>query len=95
MNIGKERINMNSSFNSQLNYCPLVWVLHSCSISNKINRLHERVLPIVFSDFKSSFENILEKDGTVSIYAKNLQTLATKFSKIHLGNLSQIALPNM
>ena len=40
---------------------------------NKINRLHERVLRIVYSNFKSSFE----KDGTVSIHAKNLQILAT------------------
>ena len=58
MNISKRRILMNSFFNSQFNYCPLVWVFHSRSINNKINRLHERVLGIVYNDFKSSFEKI-------------------------------------
>ena len=82
MNISKRRILMNSFFNSQFNYCPLVWMFHSRSINNKINRLHERVLRIVYNDFKSSFKNLLEKDGTVSIHVKNLQKLATEMFKI-------------
>ena len=48
MNISKRRILMNSFFNSQFNYCPLVWMFHSRSVNNKINRLHERVLRIVY-----------------------------------------------
>ena len=63
---------MNSFFNSQFNYCPLVWMFHSRSIKNKISRLHERVLRIVYNDFKSSFKNLLEKDGTVSIHVKKI-----------------------
>ena len=82
MNISKGRIFMNSFFNSQFNYCPLVWVFHSLSIDNKINRLHERVLRIVYNDFKSSFKNLLEKDWAVSIHVKNLQKLATEMFKI-------------
>ena len=57
-------------------------MFHSRSNSNKINCLHKRVLRIVYSDFKSSFENLLEKDGTVSIHVKNLQILATQMPKI-------------
>ena len=82
MNISKKRILMDSFFNSQFNYCPLVWMFNSRSINNKINRLHERVLRIVYNDFKSSFKNLLEKDGTVSIHVKNLQKLATEMFKI-------------
>ena len=82
MNISKRRILMNSFLNSQFNYCPLVWIFHSRSINNKINRLHERVLRIICNDFKSSFENLLEKDRTVSIHVKNLQKLATEMLKI-------------
>ena len=73
---------MNSFFNSQFNYCPLVWMFHSRSIKNKISRLHERVLRIVYNDFKSSFKNLLEKDGAVSIHVKNLQKLAREMFKI-------------
>ena len=39
-------------------------MFHSRSINNKINRLHESVLGIVYKDFKSYFKNILEKDGS-------------------------------
>ena len=82
MNISKRRIFMNSFFDSHFNYCPLVWMFHSRSINNKINRLHERVLRIVYNEFKTSFKNLLEKDGTVSIHVKNLQKLATEMFKI-------------
>ena len=57
-------------------------MFHSRSINNKINRMHERVLRIVYNDFKSSFENLLEKDGTVSMHVKNLQKLTTGMFKI-------------
>ena len=57
-------------------------MFHSRSIKNKINHLHERVLRILYSDFKSYFENLLEKDGTVSVHVKNLQILATEMFKI-------------
>ena len=50
-NISKRRILMNSFFNSQFNYCPLVLMFHSHFINNKINRLHERVLRIVYNEF--------------------------------------------
>ena len=74
---------MNSFFNSQFNYCPLVWMFDSRSNNNnKINRLHGRDLRIVHNDFKSSFKNLLEKDGTVSIHLKNLQKLGTEIFKI-------------
>ena len=53
-------------------------MLHSRSVNNKINRLHERALRIVLSVFKLSFESFLEKHETISIHVKNLQTLATE-----------------
>ena len=60
----------------------MVRMFNSRSINNKINRLHERVLRIINSDFRSIFENLLEKDETVSIHVKNLQKLATEIFKI-------------
>ena len=81
-NIAKRRILTNSFFNSQFDYCPLVWMFHSPSINNKINCLYERVLHIVYSDFKSSFENLLEKDETFSIHVNNLLKLPTEMFKI-------------
>ena len=54
MSLEKRRIVMKTFIESQFNYCPLNWMFHSCTINDKINRLHERALRIVYSDFKLS-----------------------------------------
>ena len=54
---------MNLFFNSQFDYCPLVWLLHSRSFKNETNCLHERVLGIAYSDFKAYFEISWKKMG--------------------------------
>ena len=73
---------MNVFFNSQFTYCPLIWMFHSRLINNKINRLHERCLRIEYSDNQSTFEELLEKDNTVSVHQRNLQFLATELYKV-------------
>ena len=78
---------MNSFFISQFNYCPLVWLCHSRLMNNKINRLDEKCLRIVYSDKTSSFKELLEKDGSVTIHKRNLQVLATEMFKVY-RNLS-------
>ena len=47
MILSKNRTLMNAFFNSQFNYCPLIWMCHSCENNNKIKRLHERCLKII------------------------------------------------
>ena len=56
------------------NYYPLVWLCHDRSVNNKINRLNERCLRIVYSDSVSSYEDLLDKDRSVSVHAKNIKT---------------------
>ena len=82
MNISKRRIIMNAFFKSQFSYCPLVWMCHSRANNDKINRLHERCLRIIYSDKRSTFETVLEKDDSVSVHNQNLQILATEMYKI-------------
>ena len=57
-----------SFFKSQFNYCPLIWIWCNRSLNNKIDRLHELSLRIVYSDKTSDFSELLEKDGSVSIH---------------------------
>ena len=68
MNLSKRRLLMNSFFKTQFNYCPLIWVFHSRENNRKINRLHERCLRTIYNDKQSSFNELLEKDGSVSIH---------------------------
>ena len=71
----KKRILMNTFFKTQFNYCPLVWMSCYRSLNTKINRLHERCLQIVYDYKKSNFNELLVKDGSVSIHHQNLQKL--------------------
>ena len=52
------------------------------NLDHKINRLHERALQIAYNDYKASFEELLEKDGSVNIHQRNLQCLATEMLEI-------------
>ena len=46
----KRPILMNSFFKVQFHYCPAIWMFHSRILNNKINRLHERCLRIIYND---------------------------------------------
>ena len=52
MSLEKRRTLMKAFIQSQFNYCPLIWMLHSRTLNNKINRIHDRALRTVYSDYK-------------------------------------------
>ena len=79
----KKKILMNSFFNSQFSYCPLIWMFHSRIMNNKTNRLHERCMRLIHEDKTSSFEELLEQDKSASIPTRNLQILATEMFKVY------------
>ena len=61
----KRRILMKSFIFSQFNYCPLIWIIHNRGVNKKTNHKRERVLRIVYDDYSSSFEDLLNKDKSV------------------------------
>ena len=73
---------MNSFFNAQFTYCPLIWILHGrCRNNNKIKHLHERCLRLTYCDMTSSCVELLEKDGSASIHHRNIQSLLIEMYK--------------
>ena len=58
---------------------------HSRTLNNKINRLHERCLRIIYSDKISTFKELLEKDNSASIHYRNIQALAIEMYKVANG----------
>ena len=54
-------------------------------MNNKINRLHQRSLRIVYSDQSSTFGELLERDEIFSIHHKNIQSLVIEIYKFVNG----------
>ena len=54
-------------------------------LNNKINTIHERALRITYQDNMSTFQELLNKDNSISIHHRNLQVLATEMFTIHRG----------
>ena len=81
---------MKSLIDSQFNYCPLIWMQHTRSLNNKINKLQERSLRIVYEDYTSSFDNLLKKDKNKTIHQKNIEKLAIQMYKIKNNNAPKI-----
>ena len=60
-------------------------MFHSRRLNDKINSIHERALRITYQDNASTFQELLNKDNSVSIHHRNLQVLTTEMFKIYRG----------
>ena len=78
----QRRIIMNAFILAQFGYCCLVWMFHSRSLNNRINKIHCRALRIVYQDRKSSFEELLKKDNSFTIHERNVQKLSLELYKV-------------
>ena len=76
---------MKSFIISQFSYCLLIWMIHNRGLNIKINQIRERALRIVYDDCSSSFEDLLNKDNSVTIHQRNLQQLVIDIFQVKLG----------
>ena len=81
LNREKAKILLTSIVMSNLSYCPLIWMFCSKSANKKINRTNKRALRLLYEDYDSSFEQLLEKDGSITMHQRNLQNLMTEIYK--------------
>ena len=87
MSLEKRTALMKAFTESQFDDFPLIWMLHSRVLNGKINSIHERALRTVYSDYNSSFNELLYKDGSFTIHQRNVQSLAIEIYK-YLHDLS-------
>ena len=76
---------MNAFVKSQFNYCPLIWMFHGRILKNKINKLHERALRIVYREENLTFEQLLERDNSITVHQRNLIKLCIEMFKVKNG----------
>ena len=75
MELSKRRIFMNAFLRSQFNYCLAIRMIHSRTLNNKINRLHECCLRIIHNNKISILKNF---------YIKTILSLYTIIRHMHL-----------
>ena len=56
-------------------------MFHGRQINDKIDKLHEKALRIVYSDTVTLFKNLLIKDKSFLIHHQNIQLLAVEIYK--------------
>ena len=78
----KKSLVFNAVIKSQFNFCPLIWMFSSRRSNNLINRTHERSLRTVYNDTSSTFQELLQRNRSVSIHHKNIKTLTTEVFKV-------------
>ena len=66
---------------SQFKYCPIIWMFYSQGSNNKINRLRERALGIVYDDDGSTFDQLLPVEKSFRIHHQNIQRLLIQIYK--------------
>ena len=90
MELPERRILMNAFFKSQFDYCPAIWMFHSRTLNNEINRLYERCLRITYNYKLWNFEELLHKDKSVSTHHNNKHALAIEMYKLVNGTSLEI-----
>ena len=89
LDFNKVRLPFKSFFESQFKHCPLPLMFSCRKINNRINKLHERALRLVYSDYESTFEDLLSKNESFTVHHYNIQTFAIELYKVR-NNISQI-----
>ena len=67
-----------------------MWMFCTSTEDNCINRLHQRVLRIIYDDRCSTFEELLKKDGAVTIHVRNIRKVSIEMYKV--TDLSKVPL---
>jgi hypothetical protein len=78
----KRHIILKTFIESQFSYCPLVWMFCSRTMNNKINRIHERALRLVYQDYVTPFDDLLIKDNSLSFHHRNIHQVAIEMFKV-------------
>ena len=78
----QKRTSVKSFFGTQFRNRSLTRIFYSRKSNNKINLLHERALRVIYNDRISSFQELLDKDHSLTVHHFNIQSLANEMFKV-------------
>ena len=74
-------------FMSAFKYCPLIWIFSNKTFKNQINKIHKRMLRLVYEMRDANFEDLLLKDNSWNAHENKIHTLLIEIYK-SINNLS-------
>lgn len=85
LNTSEREVVYNSFIKSIFNYCPLIW--HFCNKADydKIEKINERALRLVYTDYKKSYKELLLRSNTLSMRKLRMLNFAIELYKIKNG----------
>ena len=79
LNNYQKKVIFNSIIKAQFSYCPLLFMFCSSTLSNMINKLHERSIIVVLNGYSSDFNELLESHNGICNHHRNIQSLIEVF----------------
>ena len=79
---------------SNFTYCNLVWHFCGKTNNNKLEKIQERALRIVYDDYVPPYSVLLKKSGTTTVLTTRLRSMLTEVYKIFY-NLNAPCLDNL
>ena len=84
-----KKIIMNSFILCHFNYCPLIWMLCGKGSQEKLEKINERALRLAYSDYSSSYKDVLANSKETTIHVQSVRILALEVYKT-LNNLNPV-----
>ena len=73
LSVDKARMLANAFIDSQFNYAPFVWMFAGKTLLNRICKIHYRTLQVVYDDYNSSYDELLQLNNSPSIHQRHLR----------------------
>ena len=81
MNFEEKKILINSYFISNFNHFALVWMLSSARSLKNIKHLQKRALRFLYTDYETSYEELILKSSTSLMNVKRLRNFCVELCK--------------
>ena len=87
LSVDKARMLANAFIDSQFNYVRLVWMFAGKTLRNRICKIHYGTIQVVYDDYNSSYDELLQLNNSPSIHQRHLRFLAIEVFKsiMHLN----------